>query len=93
VVHVQLKAEDSTAELTIRDDGVGGADPDRGSGLLGLADRIEAIGGSIRITSEPGIGTTVLVTLPLTDDQPVPRTGTAPELIEVHQSTVEGRHR
>jgi signal transduction histidine kinase len=86
VVHVQLGAGNSTAELTIRDDGVGGADPDRGSGLLGLADRIEAIGGRIRITSEPGIGTSVLVTLPIPDDQPGPRRGTASSRIEVHKT-------
>jgi signal transduction histidine kinase len=65
VVQVKLKAEDSTAELAIRDDGVGGADPDRGSGLIGLADRVEAIGGRIRITSQPGSGTSLVVTLPV----------------------------
>jgi signal transduction histidine kinase len=65
VVQVKLKAEDSTVELEIRDDGVGGADPDRGSGLIGLADRVEAIGGRIRTTSQPGSGTSLVVTLPV----------------------------
>jgi signal transduction histidine kinase len=65
VVWVELRADDSTAQLTIRDDGVGGADADQGSGLIGLVDRVEATGGKMRITSEPGRGTTLLVTLPI----------------------------
>jgi signal transduction histidine kinase len=85
VVQVDLKAENSTAELEIRDDGVGGADPDRGSGLIGLVDRVEAIGGTIRITSQPGAGTTLLVTLPITDDQPVRQTRTSPKRVEIHE--------
>jgi PAS domain S-box-containing protein len=51
--------------LSIRDNGAGGADPGRGSGLVGLQDRIEALGGTIRIDSPPGGGTSILVTLPL----------------------------
>jgi signal transduction histidine kinase len=53
--------------LSIRDDGIGGADPGRGSGLTGLADRIDALGGTIEITSPPGNGTALLVTLPIQD--------------------------
>jgi GAF domain-containing protein len=51
--------------LAIRDDGVGGADPARGSGLLGLTDRVEALGGSLDIESRPGAGTQIAVRLPL----------------------------
>jgi signal transduction histidine kinase len=51
--------------LTIRDDGIGGADPGQGSGLLGLSDRIEALGGTLQITSPAGKGTTLLVEIPL----------------------------
>jgi signal transduction histidine kinase len=51
--------------LRVRDDGVGGADPDMGTGLTGLTDRIEAAGGTITITSPPGVGTDLEVTLPL----------------------------
>jgi signal transduction histidine kinase len=51
--------------LSIRDDGVGGADPGRGSGLAGLADRVEALGGSIRLHSAAGAGTHITVDLPL----------------------------
>jgi signal transduction histidine kinase len=50
--------------LSIRDDGVGGADPTRGSGLVGLTDRVEALGGTIDIDSAPGEGTSLVVTLP-----------------------------
>jgi signal transduction histidine kinase len=51
--------------LSIRDDGVGGADPGQGSGLVGLHDRVEALGGTIAIESPPGAGTLVVVALPL----------------------------
>jgi signal transduction histidine kinase len=92
VVQVELKAENSTAELEIRDDGVGGANPDRGSGLIGLVDRVEAIGGTIRITSRPGAGTSLLVTLPIADDQPIRQTRTSPRRVEVHKWAVEDRY-
>jgi len=49
----------------VRDDGVGGADPTRGSGLVGLRDRVEAMGGSIEVESPVGAGTVVHVCLPL----------------------------
>ncbi|GGM15248.1 CHASE3 domain-containing protein [Dactylosporangium sucinum] len=52
-------------ELSIEDDGVGGADPDTGTGLVGLADRVAAIGGSLNIASRPGRGTTLSITVPL----------------------------
>ena len=51
--------------LAIRDDGVGGADPARGSGLTGLRDRIEAVGGTFEVTSPVGGGTTLLIEIPL----------------------------
>jgi signal transduction histidine kinase len=51
--------------VSVLDDGVGGADPARGSGLTGLRDRVEAIGGTIAIESAAGAGTAVLVSLPL----------------------------
>jgi GAF domain-containing protein len=64
---VQLIATHDGAALTIevRDDGVGGVDPERGSGILGLTDRVEALGGTISIASPPGHGTTIAVELPL----------------------------
>ena len=51
-------------ELEIRDGGPGGADPRHGTGLAGLADRVESIDGTITITSPPGMGTTITVRLP-----------------------------
>jgi len=66
-VHVVLEARDGVLELSIRDDGSGGADPRRGSGLIGLADRVDALGGKIDVASVPGQGTTLHVTLPVHD--------------------------
>ena len=65
VVRVTVGQPGKRLHLSIRDDGVGGADPARGSGLIGLRDRVEAIGGTVVITSPTGAGTTVLVSLPL----------------------------
>ena len=60
--------------LTVRDDGVGGADLGRGTGLLGLKDRVEAIGGRIRLDSPPGAGTSLHAQIPLTAaGSPAPR--------------------
>jgi signal transduction histidine kinase len=69
VVRVTVEQRDKTLHLSVRDDGVGGADPARGSGLIGLRDRVEAIGGTAVIQSPAEVGTTVLVSLPL--DGPV----------------------
>jgi signal transduction histidine kinase len=65
VVHVELEARDSTLRLVIRDDGTGGADPRQGSGLVGLSDRIEAVGGTLELTSPADDGTTLLIEIPL----------------------------
>jgi PAS domain S-box-containing protein len=64
-VHVAVEARDGVLELSIRDDGCGGADPTRGSGLVGLTDRVDALGGTIDVTSPVGQGTTLLITLPI----------------------------
>ncbi len=64
VVHVALDIDRGVLELSIRDDGSGGADPTRGSGLIGLTDRVEALGGTIDVTSPAGQGTTLHVALP-----------------------------
>jgi PAS domain S-box-containing protein len=65
IVEVKARASDGVLELTIDDDGVGGADPAQGSGLIGLVDRVEALGGTIAIESPPGGGTALRVDLPL----------------------------
>ena len=64
-VHVAVEARDGVLGLSIRDDGRGGADPARGSGLIGLADRVDALGGTIEVASPAGAGTTLLIRLPL----------------------------
>jgi signal transduction histidine kinase len=65
LVRVDLDVQDSVLRLAVQDDGAGGADPDNGSGLLGLRDRVEAIGGDLKLTSPPGEGTSLRVTIPV----------------------------
>jgi signal transduction histidine kinase len=62
---ISLTARQGNLLLSVCDDGVGGADPARGSGLAGLADRVEALGGSIHVHSAAGAGTHITVDLPL----------------------------
>jgi signal transduction histidine kinase len=62
---VDLARDDGLLVVVVSDDGVGGADADKGSGLRGLSDRVEALGGRLRVSSEPGHGTTVRAELPL----------------------------
>ncbi|HEY7147637.1 MAG TPA: CHASE3 domain-containing protein [Streptosporangiaceae bacterium] len=62
-VRIDLGETAGTVRLLVRDDGPGGADPGRGSGLIGLTDRVEAIGGAITVTSPAGGGTTLAVTI------------------------------
>jgi signal transduction histidine kinase len=76
VVEVDAEASDGTLRLCVRDDGVGGANPGLGSGLVGLKDRIEALGGTFSVHSPAGGGTTVTCELPmLAGGQPGPGTG------------------
>jgi signal transduction histidine kinase len=65
VVNLDVDAAAKVLRLLIRDDGVGGADPSRGSGLVGLKDRVEAIGGTLSVRSHPGEGTALFVELPV----------------------------
>ena len=62
---VAVAAVNGTVTVTVSDDGVGGADPASGSGLRGLADRIEALEGRLEVTSPRGVGTTVSAEIPL----------------------------
>jgi signal transduction histidine kinase len=62
---VMARAERGELRLEIRDDGIGGADPGRGSGLVGLSDRVEALGGALRVTSPTGKGTTLSIGIPV----------------------------
>jgi signal transduction histidine kinase len=63
-VDVGVNIEGHNVHLSIRDDGIGGADAARGSGLTGLHDRVEALGGRLSISSQPGIGTALHATIP-----------------------------
>jgi signal transduction histidine kinase len=63
-VAVSVAVGDGVVRIVITDDGVGGADPARGSGLRGLADRLEALGGTLTIESMPGKGTRLLGEVP-----------------------------
>jgi signal transduction histidine kinase len=67
-VDVTLSEEGGWLRIAIRDDGVGGADPERGTGLQGLRDRVEAMGGRLSIDSQPGQGTRLVALLPLSDE-------------------------
>lgn len=62
---VSVVIEGDALTIEVRDDGIGGADPTRGTGLIGLADRVEAVDGVLTLTSPPDVGTTLLVRLPI----------------------------
>ncbi|WP_376768585.1 sensor histidine kinase, partial [Pseudonocardia pini] len=62
---VRVTREPGALLVEIADDGIGGADPALGSGLRGLADRVEALGGALRVAERPGGGTVVGAVLPL----------------------------
>ena len=62
---VVVEERDSALRVCVGDDGGGGAEPRRGSGLIGLRDRVEAVGGSLEVTSPVGHGTLVRVSLPI----------------------------
>jgi signal transduction histidine kinase len=64
-VEIALRVGGGALHLSISDDGTGGADLRRGSGLIGLRDRVEALGGTIDVASPPGSGTRILVEIPL----------------------------
>jgi signal transduction histidine kinase len=66
-VQVSVDVREGSLWVAVRDDGLGGADPARGSGLLGLKDRVEAMGGSISLQSPHNQGTTLIAELPLGD--------------------------
>jgi signal transduction histidine kinase len=59
VANVKLDIPGSNLELSVRDNGAGGADLNQGTGFLGLTDRIEALGGRLEITSPVGEGTSL----------------------------------
>jgi PAS domain S-box-containing protein len=68
-VDVRVERENGRAVVAVSDDGVGGAKPSRGSGLSGLADRVEALGGTLSVDSPAGGGTCVTAVFPLQADR------------------------
>src|SRR6266545_4045501 len=64
-IDVSLEQRERSLFLSVRDDGVGGADAARGSGIVGLNDRVEALGGRFALESPPARGTTISVELPI----------------------------
>jgi PAS domain S-box-containing protein len=64
-VRVEAEVIDGDLRVSVQDDGVGGANPARGSGLVGLTDRVEALGGKLTLHSPPAGGTTLHIDLPL----------------------------
>jgi signal transduction histidine kinase len=66
MIDVRVIAEAGILRIRVRDDGRGGADPTGGTGLVGLTDRVEALGGGLWLDSPPGGGTTMSAALPLT---------------------------
>jgi signal transduction histidine kinase len=68
VVTLRVRAVGDNLAIVIRDDGIGGADPAEGTGLLGLRDRVETIGGQMRIDSPRGLGTWLEVTIPCAEE-------------------------
>ncbi len=65
-VKVGVEAQNGHVVIQVADDGVGGADPEGGSGLRGLADRVSALDGRLSVETEPGAGTRVVAEIPLT---------------------------
>jgi signal transduction histidine kinase len=66
---VTARIEDGTLAVQVRDDGVGGARPN-GSGLVGLADRLAALDGTLTVSSQPGDGTHIRAEIPLSTETP-----------------------
>jgi GAF domain-containing protein len=64
-VQLSVVADEVTVHATVSDDGIGGAVLARGAGLIGLVDRVEAIGGRFTLSSPAGVGTTIAIELPL----------------------------
>ncbi|MCT9934396.1 hypothetical protein N5079_29745 [Planotetraspora sp. A-T 1434] len=65
VARVELSVGDSAVRISVRDDGIGGADPRQRVGPRELRDRVQAIGGRMEVTSPAGAGTSLVATVPL----------------------------
>jgi signal transduction histidine kinase len=82
-IELRLDCGEGVLTLSIRDDGIGGADPSRGSGIIGLTDRVEALGGTIDVVSPAGGGTAIHVHLPADPSTtPAPPNATRPAVVQ-----------
>ena len=72
-VRLDVTLDGAHVVVTVADDGVGGVDPDSGSGLRGLQDRLAALGGTLAIESPPGGGTLLLARIPLANAEELVR--------------------
>ena len=68
MVHISAEAQDAMFRLSIQDDGIGGASLGDGCGLIGLQDRVEALGGHMEVVSPAGHGTALLVKIPIEEE-------------------------
>lgn len=82
LVQLSLATTGETVRLSVVDDGVGGADHDHGSGLVGLQDRVHALGGWLEVSSPPGVGTTIVATLPLPAEEAGASVGVAEQVAD-----------
>ena len=64
-VRVSVIADEARVRVVVEDDGIGGADPARGSGLRGLSDRVVTLGGTLRVQGPAGHGTHLAAEIPL----------------------------
>ncbi len=69
-VHVKVEISEGVLRIEVSDDGCGGATFAKGSGLLGLKDRLDAVGGQLCLRSPSGAGTTVTIAVPLDGSKP-----------------------
>ena len=65
IVELHAACENGVLTLKVRDDGIGGVDANRGSGIIGLKDRVDALSGTISIVSPPRGGTALSIRLPI----------------------------
>jgi signal transduction histidine kinase len=77
-VRIVVSTSDDRLGIEIEDDGVGGADLNRGSGLRGLADRVETLGGTLTVVSPRGGGTSLIAVIPTSNRPGSPAPDPAP---------------
>ena len=68
-ITISVSSSQDLITVRVRDDGVGGADAGRGTGLRGLRDRVETLGGTLTVDSPPGGGTSLIAVIPRATDR------------------------